>query len=291
MLCGRDRELGKLGEHVAAAERAARLVVLTGEPGIGKTALLRELSQRHSAWWALGAEWESDLPGGVLAQLIQDDIPDDPLDGAAHLVDHVRAAGVRLVLVDDAHHADVESLQALSTLVRHQRDLPVLVVLATLSPAALPVPLATAESVELTGLSVSAVVELARLRGITIHPTLADRLTRHTAGNPRDVLALFDEVPPSAWARLDSALPAPRHVVERVATQLQACGPAGRALVEALAVLGAPGDAATWDGVTLAEAAELAGLTGSSESLSALDEAVAAGLVTHVVHFEPRLRD
>lgn len=291
VLCGRDRELGKLGEHVAAAERAARLVVLTGEPGIGKTALLRELSQRHSAWWALGAEWESDLPGGVLAQLIQDDIPDDPLDGAAHLVDHVRAAGVRLVLVDDAHHADVESLQALSTLVRHQRDLPVLVVLATLSPAALPVPLATAESVELTGLSVSAVVELARLRGITIHPTLADRLTRHTAGNPRDVLALFDEVPPSAWARLDSALPAPRHVVERVATQLQACGPAGRALVEALAVLGAPGDAATWDGVTLAEAAELAGLTGSSESLSALDEAVAAGLVTHVVHFEPRLRD
>lgn len=286
VLCGRDRELGKLDEHVAAAERTARLVVLTGEPGVGKTALLHELSRRHSAWWALGAEWESDLPGGVLAQLMQDDVPDDPLDGAAHLVDHVRAAGVRLLLIDDAQHADVESLQALSTLVRHQRDLPVLVVLATRSAAALPIPVGTADLVELPGLPMPAVAELARLRGITIHPTLAERLTRHTAGNPRDVLALFDEVPTSAWARLDSDLPAPHHVVERVATQLDACGAAGRALVEALAVLRATN---TWDGVALAEAGELAGLTGPSESLSALDQAVAAGLATYVVHFEPRL--
>ncbi len=294
VLCGRDRELSDLGEHVAAAEHTARLVVLTGEPGIGKTALLRDLTQRHGAWWALGASWETDLPGGVLAQLMQDDVPDDPLDGAAHLVDHVRAAGVRLLLVDDAHHADVESLQALSTLVRHQRDLPVLVVLATQSVDALPIPLAADDVVELTGLPVAAVVELARLRGITLHPTLADRLTRHAGGNPRDVLALFDEVPASAWARLDSSLPAPRHVVERVATQLDSCGPAGRALVQALAVLGATGGGDATDAtdtVTLAEAADLAGLSGPSEPLAALDEAVDAGLVTHVVHFEPRLTD
>jgi DNA-binding CsgD family transcriptional regulator len=284
VLPGRDREVGRLDDHVAAAGHGARLVVLTGAPGSGKTAMLRDLAQRHPAWWALGAEWESDLPGGVLAQLVQDDVPDDPLDGAAHLVDHVRAAGVRLLLIDDAHHADVESLQALSTLVRHQRDLPVLVVLATRAVDALPVPVTADDVVGLTGLPVAAVIELARLRGITIHPTLADRLTRHTGGNPRDVLALFDEVPASAWARLDSALPAPQHTVERVAAQLSACGPGGRALVEALAVLGETGTVAT----TLAEAAELAGLT---EPLAALDDAVAAGLVSHVVPFEPRLRD
>ncbi|OHT93116.1 helix-turn-helix transcriptional regulator [Mycobacterium syngnathidarum] len=275
---GRDRELTELAQHLAATvDHGATVVAVVGEPGIGKTALVRELTAAHGAWWARAVPWESDLPGGVLAQLVQDEVPADPVAAAAHLVDHLRAAGVGLLAIDDAEYADTESLQALSTLVRHQRDIPVLIVLTASSVAALPVDL-TGAVLALTGLPASAVTELARLRGVVVHPTMADTLTAHTRGNPREVLALLDEVPAAVWARPDASLPAPRYVVERVRGQLAACGPDGRTLVEALAVLG--------DDATLAEAAELAAL---SDPLRAVDQAAGAGLISHVVTFEPRL--
>lgn len=100
-----------------------------------------------------------------------------------------------MLLIDDAQHADTESLQAISTLVRHQSDQPVLVVLATVSADRLPADLG-ADEIRLTGLTVAAVGELMRMRGISVHPAMAETLSRHTDGNPRDVLALLDEVPP-----------------------------------------------------------------------------------------------
>ena len=54
-LVGRGRELALLGEHLAAAGRGAgRLVLVAGEPGIGKTRLLTELADRARAdGWAV----------------------------------------------------------------------------------------------------------------------------------------------------------------------------------------------------------------------------------------------
>ncbi|GAB5894568.1 helix-turn-helix transcriptional regulator [Mycolicibacterium mageritense] len=274
---GRDRELADLARELAATEQGARMVAVVGEPGVGKTALLRQLAAQYGGWWAHAVPWETDLPGGVLAQLVQDDVPADPLLAAAHLVDHLRAAGVRLLVIDDAQHADVESVQALSTLVRHQRDLPVLIVLSAPATETLPVEL-TGSVLSLGGLSARAVTELARLRGVIVHPTVAARLATHTGGNARDVVALLDEVPTPVWARPDAALPAPRHTVADVDARFAACGAEGRALVEALAVLG--------DDATLAEAAELAGLV---DPLGAIDDAVNHELVSHAVDFEPRL--
>ncbi|HEY7262164.1 MAG TPA: AAA family ATPase [Trebonia sp.] len=47
-LVGRDAEIAALEEHLALARKGAfRVVLLTGEPGIGKTRLINELAERH----------------------------------------------------------------------------------------------------------------------------------------------------------------------------------------------------------------------------------------------------
>jgi len=54
---GRARELARLLERLEAAERGqGGLVLIAGEPGIGKTRLLRELAERARAggWRVLG---------------------------------------------------------------------------------------------------------------------------------------------------------------------------------------------------------------------------------------------
>ena len=278
---GRDLELSELAERLhGTVSDGARVVAVVGGPGTGKTALLRALADQHgNAMWARATPWESDLPGGILAQLLQDEVPDDPVDAAAHLVDRLRAPEPMLLIIDDAEHADIESVQAISTLVRHHRELAVLVVLAMATPSSRSADLAV-ETLELTGLSERAVAALAAARGRTLHPSVLSALTKHTSGNPRDVLALLDEVPDSIWSHPDVVLPAPRHLRAQTRDRLADCTPDGRALVEALAILGEDG--------ALADASALAGLV---DPLPGLDSATAAGLLIAATPFEPRLRD
>nr|WP_082570100.1 LuxR family transcriptional regulator [Mycobacterium sp. Root135] len=278
---GRDDELSELAARLhGTVTDGATVVAVVGEAGSGKTALLRALSAKHSnTRWARAVPWETDLPGGVLAQMLQDEIPADPVDAAAHLVDLLRTPDPVLLLVDDADHADAESVQAISTLVRHQRELPVLVVLAMTTPSSILADLAS-NRLSLTGLSPLAVAALAAARGGTLHPSVVGTLTEHTGGNPRDVIALLDEVPASVWTQPDAVLPAPGHLRAKVHDQLERCTADGRALVEALAVLGRD--------ASLAEATALAALT---DPLPALDSAMTAGLVVAATPFEPRLRD
>ncbi len=278
---GRDGELSELARRLrGTVDGGAGVVAVVGGPGFGKTALLRALAaQHHNSMWARATSWESGLPGGVLAQMVQDEVPPDPVDAAAHLVDLLRTPEPVLLIVDDAEYADAESVQALSTLVRHQRELPVLVVLAMSSPSPALSDLA-ADTVTLTGLPEPAVAALAAGRGRTLHPSMVTALTQHTRGNPRDVLALLDEVPDFIWAQPDAILPAPEYIRDRTREQLADCSPDGRALVEALAILG--------EAASLADASALAGLI---DPLPALDAASSAGLVVSATPFEPGLRD
>ena len=136
------------------------------------------------------------------------------------------------------------------------------------------------EQLTLTGLSEHTVAALASSRGRTLHPSVAGALTRHTAGNPRDVLALLDEVPDRCGRNRDAVLPAPRHRRTQTRDRLADCIPEGRSLVEALAILG--------DDCSLADATALAG---PDDPLPAVDTATTAGLLIAATPFEPRLRD
>jgi DNA-binding CsgD family transcriptional regulator len=282
---GRDRELDELAHRTAAtAAGGADLIAVVGEPGIGKSVLLRRLTEHHNgpAWWARAAAWQSGAPGALLGQLFQEQVAAEPVAAAAHIVNRIVGHTDNLpalVVVDDAEHADPASLHALATAARHHRDLPLLVVLGVTAATPLVSGL-VADEMRLPGLQPAAVAELAARRGRLLHPAMVDVLTRHTRGNPRDVLALLDELPASVWSRPDSPLPAPSHVVATVRERLDRCGAEGRALVDALAILD--------DNESLSAATCLAEI---DDPLGAIDQAAAAGLLAAAPELEPRLRD
>ncbi|HEU0192489.1 MAG TPA: LuxR C-terminal-related transcriptional regulator [Mycobacterium sp.] len=279
---GRDRQLTELAARVSAtATGGAGMVCVVGPCGIGKTTLVRRLAEMHDgpAYRAQAMDWETGTPSGVLRQLLPDTPPVDPVAAAAWLADRVSGDEPTLIVVDDAEYADPVSLQALSTVVRHRREMPLLVLLGVTAPTPLLAGF-DADEIRLAGLDSAAVAELARLRGRTLHPVMAERLTRHTGGNPRDVLALLDELPASTWTQSGARLPAPAHVTAGVRARLDRCTKDTRALIEALAILSAD--------ESLDTATQLAGVR---DPLTAIDDGVASGLIRMTSEHRPRLAD
>ena len=223
---------------------------------------------------ARGAAWETGHPYGVLSQLLGSPVDAaDPVAAGSVLVEALAGDETTLVVVDDATWSDAESLQALSSAVHHHRDAALLVLLVSRTgdptvPAATLRLLSGHERLVVPPLDARGVRRLAAARGTHLHPSLADRLCRHTGGRPAHVLALLEELPPATWNEFDPQLPAPSAVAAEVAERLPTLSAAARSLVEAVAVLGTA--------TTLAEATAVAGL---DEPLPALDDAVRAGLL------------
>ena len=149
MLIGRDveqRRIDALLEHAKAG--IGSLLALRGEPGIGKSALLRHAASRASGMTVLtatGAESESELPYAALAELLHPllwllpEIPDaqaaalagalavgpqpvaEPFTvyaGAHSLLATAAERQPVLMLVDDAHWLDSASRDAIFFAVR-----------------------------------------------------------------------------------------------------------------------------------------------------------------------------
>lgn len=260
-------------------EQGRGTVLVTGEHGVGKSHLLREALGRArggSVLTAAGAEWEQGSPYGVLAQLLGEDIAelagDDGFAAARRLVDTVDGGPV-VIVVDDAHWCDGDTVRALSTLVRHHRRTPVAMLLAATPGRGASGPVAllrrTADlTVSLGALSARELEELCTDRGRPLPPWLVERLRRHTDGNPGHVLALLDELPDAMWDTPDLRLPAPEDVAVRVGEDCEALRGNARLLVEAVACFAEP--------VSLDEIARTAGI---DEVLEPLSEAAERGLV------------
>lgn len=280
---GRDTELSELAERLrSTADMGAQAVAVVGDPGIGKTTLLQHLAASADARWARAAPWETTVAGGVLHQLFEDVDADDPVTAAAAVAERLRGSGgssPALIVVDDAEHADSLSLQTFSTLLRHHRDLPVLIALSATTASHRIADLTDTE-LRLAGLADRAIAEMAVARGRTLHPSMITKLARHTGGNPREVVELLDEVPDTVWSQPDAVLPTPGFVRTRTRDRMTECTPEARHLVEALAVLG--------DGGTLSTASALVDL---DDPLPALDSAVAAGLLVITTPFAPSVSD
>ncbi len=251
-------------------------VLLDGGVGAGKSRLLREVvaGTDRVRLVATAVDWEQDQPHAVVAQLlgvaVGDLAGDDPFAAARRLADRVGDRPA-VVVVDDAHWCDLPSFRALSTLARHHRGTPVVVLLAATPGGARPEladPMRRAAEVSLTlgPLSAHEVEELCTEQGRPLPPWSVHRLTRHTGGNPRHVLALLDEL--DGWDTPDLRLPAPREVAVRVGEQVAALGADARTLVETVACFAEP--------VGLDEVARTAEL---DEILEPLSEAAHRGLV------------
>lgn len=151
---GRHDELGRLAEVAAlAGQGTAGVVLVEGEPGAGKSALLEQLAAAHrAAGWRIAwgrcpevegapAAWPwieilrglaDETPPGddraaALAPLLRDEVPVPDSDSSAarfHLhravtafLGDIAAAAPLLVVLDDLHRADDESLALLGSVV------------------------------------------------------------------------------------------------------------------------------------------------------------------------------
>ena len=221
-LVGRELAQATLSAALARADASVgQLVLLSGEPGIGKSALLAWLAAESGAatvlrgfcWEGPGAPpywpWTQVLRASGLdavelgeAGRLLDSGPHDRVEGAAaaadaqfRLLESVTAAVVALasrqpvvLLLDDLQWADRASLELLSFLVRATVAQPVLVVGAYRDAEAPPGLLGLSTSavhVPLTGLTRPDVEELlGDLPGSPADPGLAVRVWERSGGNP-----------------------------------------------------------------------------------------------------------
>jgi DNA-binding CsgD family transcriptional regulator/tetratricopeptide (TPR) repeat protein len=266
-LVGRDGELAGLTDRLACA-RAGRsqVVVVEGEAGTGKSALLDAFLDRAEAGVVLrasGEEAEELVSYGIVEQLVRGALrrghdgpgaelrpADEPaVVGTAlvALLDRVGSGDAPVVvLVDDAHWADARSLQALVFALRRLGTDRVLTVVAARphEDGRLDRLRALASGgrgavLRLGGLGVTALVELGRALGAGSLPLpAAQRLLAHTGGIPLHARALFEEVDPAVLRSVEVALPSPVSYAVLVMGRLSQCPAATRTVVAAAAVLG-----------------------------------------------------
>ena len=224
MLSGRDVELGTLrGLLSGAGEGRGGSLLLSGQPGIGKSALLDALAQEAAGFCVLratGYEAESQLPYAGLHLLLHRTLngleglpgpqrealstafglaayetaerPDSLLISLAVLTllsESAEAGSPVLCLVDDAHWFDHLSLSALIFAARRLGTEKVAIVLATregctlLERSGLP-------GLELKGLSADAAEAVLTLRTEAVSGPARTRILAQAHGNPLALLEL-----------------------------------------------------------------------------------------------------
>jgi DNA-binding CsgD family transcriptional regulator len=244
-LINRHYETGRLRALADAAEQGTGgVLVLRGEPGIGKSALLEHLehtvSEKFQIIRASGAEFEGELPFAALHQLcvpllghlgalstpyraslqvafgLAEGIPDPFRVGLASLDLLAAAAAERpmLCVVDDAHWMDDASARALTFLARRISAEPVAMVFAARDQS-------TAQGLdELPSLTVEGLNDaharalLAAQKTVTLDDRVRDRILAEANGNP---LALI-ELPKAGGF----VLPTPSPVASRIERSFRA---------------------------------------------------------------------
>ena len=219
---GRARELARVYELVEAAKQGrGGALVVRGEPGIGKSALLTYARERVGGATTLstrGLEAESDLPFAGLSELLApvlDYLGDIPapqraaLDGAlargpavpgdrfaayVGVLSLLAAAADEsplLLLVDDAHWLDSASAEALLFVARRLADEQIALLLGVRDGEASRFEEQILPELSLGGLDEEAARHLlAADQRRDIPPTVVERLLRATAGNPLALLEL-----------------------------------------------------------------------------------------------------
>jgi DNA-binding CsgD family transcriptional regulator len=304
---GRERELAALrAAWELSRQRSAQIVGIEGSHGIGKTALIQRLLAEIPGTRVVhvsGDEDEAAVPWGVLRELARQ-LPEsgigeladgldpraDPIFVGQSLMRNLQSGDELVVVIDDAHWGDRESMAALRFVVRRLRFDPVLVLVAyrpagtTVEPAYLRRSPGLHEAwrrifeggngirLRLDGLTAA---ELMRLAADTGHPGLspagAARLRKNTDGNPLHASELLSLLSMRSIMAGTGPLPVPRDIASAITSRLASCARSTRELVAAGAVLGRR--------FSLASARAVAGADAVGELVT---EAVEAGLLAEV---------
>ena len=309
-LIGRQRHLDRTHEWVSAlAAGRGRAALVEGEPGIGKSSLIRaatddaktagcqvfwascdELSQAFPLLPLLQALDSAPVDRSPVAELLPtDSSPDNGVDQVASaterllsLVDELCTRTPVLLVVDDLQWADPATVQTLGRLVRTVYQLPLLVVgvmrpvpiredLKALSRAVKP-----ADRLRLHSLSDAEVASLVqRAAGGPPGPRLL-RLAAGAAGNPLYVTELVDALARGGALTVEDGLVdatgarTPGSLSAAIADRVEFLSAPGRGLLRAAALLGVD-----------FSVSDLAMVSGQSvgELMPVLDEAILAGVL------------
>lgn len=196
--------LPRTGVHAQLDEGLDRggFLLLTGEPGIGKSTLLKQLAVRRGGLYLdAGSRSPSRFMRQLLAELVPDEaVPTDP-DLLLERIESAQQEQPRLVLVDAGH--DPDALVALLATVHCAAGL---VVAAPSRPQTAP---PTAREWRVPPLGDEEIGVWLSQRAVTLPPGEQIRLVSRSAGNPlylRAFLTLEPTVMPTGLPELESHL-------------------------------------------------------------------------------------
>jgi len=252
-----DSQLDALDDVLGRARSGQpQLLVVEGQAGTGKTALLDELVSRAEDFHVLAAEglehhqtpmtvlrsWNVDPPqtsdGGAAAPFVA-------AQALREVVDQAAPDRPVLLRLDDLHWADPESVEALTWLLRRTSGDRLLVAVGTRR-------LRTdkhagwqhwasghshASWLRLTGLGLAHAQELIRWHRPSIRESTAQRLWEHTGGNPLYLTAILEEYDDNRLTQM-RMLPAPAAFAQVLGSRVARLPDAAAALLRAVAVLG-----------------------------------------------------
>ncbi|MBB4912298.1 helix-turn-helix transcriptional regulator [Actinophytocola algeriensis] len=266
MLIGRDAERRMIEGLVAGARNGqGGVLVITGEPGIGKTTLLDHAAACAAGMRVLraaGSEPEREIPFGALHQVLRptldriDEIPapqaqalsaalalrpgttgDRFAVGAATLSLLCRFAEDQplAILLDDLPLFDRPSAAALTFTARRLVADPI-VLLATSRTSDAPDVRDQLPQLPLAGIDLTAAGELVSSHSaVPVSPERVARLHRATAGNPLALVELAGAAPDASPA---APLPVPAALADAFAARARSLGRHGRAALTVAAVVG-----------------------------------------------------
>ena len=299
MLIGRECER-RLIEPLLSGVRVGEsgVLVITGEAGIGKSALLNWVAQAIEGMTTLratGIEAEQEVPFGGLLQLLRpflqliDALPAPQADalagalalragssgdrfavGAGTLGLICRAAEGRplALLIDDSHLLDRPSAEALAFAGRRLLADQVLLVATVRTGEPCAFVDAGLRTLTVRGLDKRAASELVAGRSpAPLSAALVDRLYLATGGNPLALLALSSDPVPWQGQPPDAPIPVPAAIARAVARETNRLDPSART-----AILVAAASAGEWSVVR--RAAEALG-----SDPAALERVEVAGLI------------
>ena len=258
---GRTAEFDVLKAELAATRSGlSRVVLIEGPAGIGKSALIDRLLVDEpdlTVLRAAGERWEAFVAFGVIDQLMRStkisrarlladrerSLPAEEPVGVGRRVllaiEDMEATSPVVLVVDDAHWADLDSLRTLLFVTRRLVDARVLTLLAERTENDQRLPEGSAATGRWPHRAHS--IKLAPLRPSTTSrnwpacsacPAMSGRAARrlyeHTDGNPLYITSLLSEVPQGSLEELGAALPAPRSFAARIVHRMEACSAEAR---------------------------------------------------------------
>ncbi|MBV9447372.1 MAG: AAA family ATPase [Streptosporangiaceae bacterium] len=263
MLQGRQIQQAVIEELLGQARAGASgALVLRGEPGIGKTALLDYAADRATSQMpvlrAIGIESEAELPFAGLHQLVRPALdrlgalpgPQSAALAAAFGLAHTAGSGLTsagdrflvgvgalsllaeiapvLCLIDDAHWLDRASVEAMLFAARRlHRDGIVMIFTSRDYPGAFPARGIT--DVPVPGLDAAAASALLADRDVALPPWQRDQLIAATRGNPLALIELSDHGVISKPNTVAAPVPVTSRVIDAFGHQIRSLPGAARA--------------------------------------------------------------